>query len=145
MRIQVLLNEEAFPTTSISFGDLNTLQVRTLLRLADGSVDIDTASEKEYDIMSDLYDLGLLDQEYNLSERGQKAVAIAQKRGGSAEVQDAKRRQERLANFDRNNGSVGSNEVDDIEIQDGKALLSPDEGDDFEFELDDDDTLPPRF
>lgn len=108
MHIQDILNEDFKSNSSvpsIRFNDLNTLQVRTLLRLADGEVDIESASDSEYDVMADLADMGLLDDEYNLNERGQKAVAIAKKLGGSAEVADARARQRKYDSMDADDAS----------------------------------------
>lgn len=132
MHIQEILNEEVAQVTAptVTFNDLNTLQVRTLLRIANGEVDVDSASEKEYDIMTDLVDLGLLDQEYQLSQRGSNAVLIAKKLGGSAEVQAARQRTQAMQNA---TGDVEDVEValDTMDIDDDDV---PDD-DDFRFNI----------
>lgn len=51
---------------TISVADLNTLQVRTLERLKNGEVTIDTASEKEFEIIQDLIELGVVDDDGNV-------------------------------------------------------------------------------
>lgn len=50
----------------ISPNELDTLQLRTYNRIKGGEVDLDTADEKELDIIFDLIDLGVLDQDGNI-------------------------------------------------------------------------------
>lgn len=139
MKIQNILAEDfggapAAPATpSIKFKDLNTLQVRTLQRMADGQVDVDSANENEYDIMADLVELGLLDQEYQLTKAGQNAVAIAKKIGGSAELLDARKKQQAMSNFDRTGAAPDDVEVDGVEFDDADG--EPEEEDEFKFDL----------
>ena len=133
MKIQTLLNEDATmvasPATSLKYSDLNTLQIRTLQRIADGLVDVDSANDKEYDIIADLHDLGLLDDDYALTQRGQNAVAISKKLGGSSELMDAKRRQERM-------GQEAGDVVDDVEVEVGDEVPPEEEGDEeFNFDI----------
>lgn len=112
MKIQTILNEDFSqdmdagsvgdtqpPATSVPklrFNDLSTVQVGTLQRIANGSIDVDSASESDYDTMTELADLGLLDQEYQLNDRGAKVVAIAKKMGGSSELLAARAKQAKL-------------------------------------------------
>lgn len=140
MKIQNILSEDfqaqvATPAPKIKFSDLNTLQVRVLQKLADGSLDVDTASDSEYDIMADLAELGLLDNEYQLTKAGQKAVAIAQKLGGSAELLAAKKKQQAMNNFDRDGATtvdVETNDTDEVDPLTGDEVEDEDE---FRFNL----------
>lgn len=59
------------PTIAVS--DLNSLQLRTLNRLKDGVVDIDSASDKELDVIMDLIDIGLVDTDGNVTDAGLEA------------------------------------------------------------------------
>jgi len=61
----------AVPTMAVS--DLNSLQLRTLGRLRDGVVDMESASDKEMDIIMDLIDLGLVDHDGNVTDAGNEA------------------------------------------------------------------------
>lgn len=143
MKIQNILSEDfqaqvaATPAPKIKFSDLDTLQVRVLQKLADGSIDVDTAKDSEYDIMADLAELGLLDQDYQLTKAGQKAVAIAQKLGGSAELLAAKKKQQSMNDFDR--GSAPALDIDaEDDIVPADGLPADDEiedEDEFEFNL----------
>ena len=85
MRIQQVLNEslndplDSFsaedrepvdykaPAIDVSLEDLTSLQVRTLNRISNGLVTVDTASDKEFEIMQELEGLGLLDSEFKIS------------------------------------------------------------------------------
>lgn len=142
MKIQNILSEDfqaqvaATPAPKIKFSDLNSLQVGILQRMADGSVTIDNATDKQYDIMADLAELGLLDQEYQLTKAGQKAVAIAQKLGGSAELLAARKKQQSMNKFDRN--GVADLDVDDTVDNDalpGDEEVEDDDDDEFNFNL----------
>ncbi|QDJ96460.1 hypothetical protein Xoosp13_274 [Xanthomonas phage Xoo-sp13] len=117
MKIQSILNEDFAPTTpptatddtgaapqtpvedggdSLRFNDLSAAQVGTLKRIASGAIDVDSASDSDYDTMVELADLGLLDQEYNVNERGQKVIAIAKRLGGSSDILAARAKQDKL-------------------------------------------------
>lgn len=144
MKIQNILTEEfgtqvsPLQTPKLTFRDLNTLQVRTLQRIADGQVDVDSANDNEYDIMADLAELGLLDQEYQLTKSGQNAVAIAKKLGGSSELLAARKKQQSMNDFDRNGGNQDMDPpgLDNMGISDD-SVPDPDdeEGDEFDFNL----------
>jgi hypothetical protein len=142
MNIQNILSEDfqaqvaATPAPKIKFSDLDTLQVRVLQKIADGSLDVDTAKDSEYDIMADLAELGLLDQEYQLTKAGQKAVAIAQKLGGSAELLAARKKQQSMDTFDRD--GVPALDVEVGDTVDDDALPGDEEvedEDEFNFNL----------
>lgn len=66
------------PQIDVSLENLTSLQVRTLNRISSGLVTIDTASDKEFEIMQELEGLGLLDSEYDLSELGNNVLSGAQ-------------------------------------------------------------------
>lgn len=59
---------KGFSAPKISVSDLNTLQLRTLNRLKNGVVDLDSASDKELEIIMDLIDLGLVDVDGNVTD-----------------------------------------------------------------------------
>lgn len=65
---------KGFTAPAISVSDLNSLQLRTLKRVDSGLVDIESANEKELDIILDLIDLGLIDEEGNLTDAGRQAI-----------------------------------------------------------------------
>ena len=137
MRIQNLLSENYTPAApepiKLTFRDLNSLQVGLLLKIANGEVDVDSANEKQFDIMSDMVEMGLLTRDYDLSPSGAKAVEIAQKTGGSAELADVRRRQDALRQNDATDprGNIQPADVDSM-------VDSPEVDDPYE-EVDDDD------
>lgn len=61
---------KVFTAPKISVSDLNSLQMRTLKRLHDGIVDLDSASDKESEIIMDLIELGLVDVDGNVNASG---------------------------------------------------------------------------
>lgn len=74
------VNYEA-PSIDVSLEDLTSLQVRTLNRISNGLVTVDTASDKEFEIMQELEGLGLLDSEYEISELGTSVLSGAKDAG----------------------------------------------------------------
>lgn len=62
-----------FTAPKISVSDLNSLQLRTLNRLRDGIIDMESASDKEMDIIIDLIEIGLVDADGNVTDAGQEA------------------------------------------------------------------------
>lgn len=62
---------------AISISDLDSLQLRTLNRLNLHQVDLETASEKELNIILDLIDLGLVNDDGDLTDAGKKALEPA--------------------------------------------------------------------
>jgi hypothetical protein len=142
MKIQNILSEDfqaqvaSTPAPKIKFSDLNTLQVRLLQKIADGSLDLDTIKDSDYDILVDLQALGLLDDDYQLTKAGQKAVAIAQKLGGSAELLAARKKQQSMDTFDRD--GVPALDVEVGDTVDDDALPGDEEvedEDEFNFNL----------
>lgn len=146
MNIQNILSEEfqaqAATTAApkIKFSDLDTLQVRVLQRMADGILNVENAKENEYDIMADLAEMGLLDQEYELTRAGQKAVDIAKQIGGSAELMAARKKQQAMSQFDHQHSTGISDDPESLDGMDGMDV-GPDDSagiedeDEFEFEL----------
>ena len=61
---------KSFSAPKLSVSDLNSLQMRTLKRLRDGVVDLESASNKELDIILDLIELRLVDVEGNVNASG---------------------------------------------------------------------------
>lgn len=61
-------------TFDVTMADLNTLQLRTLERIANGLVTVDTASDREFEVMEDLHALGVLNDEYELSDIGRNLL-----------------------------------------------------------------------
>lgn len=137
MQIQNLIAEDfspeaAAPKPQLRLRDLNSLQRRTLQRLADGVVDVDSASEAEFEIISDLYQLGLLDDEYQVTKAGAKAVEII-KRLHTQEIDAARGRQDARDRFDASKGAS----VTDVDVPDvGGDTVVPDEDDEFDFSVD---------
>jgi hypothetical protein len=73
--------EYTAPSIDVSLEDLTSLQVRTLNRISNGLVTVDTASDKEFEIMQELEGLGLLDSEYEISELGTNVLSGAKDAG----------------------------------------------------------------
>lgn len=85
---------KSFSAGVMSVSDLNSLQIRTLKRLSSRAVDIETASDKEVDLIMELIELGLVDNDGELTPSGQEAIEapstnvdIAPKIAGS-EIED---------------------------------------------------------
>ncbi len=137
MQIQQLISEDFSPEAApaarpqLRLRDLNTLQRRTLQRLANGQVDVDSASDAEFEIINDLYQLGLLDQAYQLTKAGAKAVEIIKKLNAQ-EIEAARGRQSARDQFDASKGAT----VTDVEVPDvGPEAGVPDEEDEFDFSV----------
>lgn len=62
------------PSSTMAVSELKSLQLRTLGRLKDGVVDMETATDKEMDIIMDLIYLGLVDHDGNVTDAGQEAT-----------------------------------------------------------------------
>lgn len=88
---QSILSENAV----LTFRDLNSLQSTTLIRVARGKVDYETASPREQAIMDELASLGLLDDlSYEPTEDGMRVAQIASRyfsRRTGGEVQKPRR------------------------------------------------------
>ncbi len=94
MLIQQLLSENFTPEASfkkLRLADLNSLQRRTLQKLAAGTIDVDSANDQEVEDISGLYSMGLLDDEYNINNIGLKALELI-KMSQAREVEAARNR-----------------------------------------------------
>lgn len=140
MRIQVLLNEESMPTRSVSFDQLTDEQVYLLKKINSGRLDIETLEFEKLSSLDDLRDLGLIDDDYNLTERGTKAMAISRIHD-QRNLDSVRQKQAGVRDFDRRNSSDGFSDSDhDMGIADGKNLLPRrKEDDEFEFDFGDGD------
>jgi hypothetical protein len=76
----------------LSFSDLTPQQVGILLRMSSGDLSYDLASDTEMDMMDELRDIGLLDDEWELSREGQAAARLASETGGSHDLQKSRER-----------------------------------------------------
>lgn len=85
----------------VTLADLNTLQLRTLKRIAGGAVTVDTASDREFEVMDDLHAMGVLDDEYELSEIGHGLL-------------NAKSEPESLSSSMNDKDTIDADHVDDI-------------------------------
>lgn len=65
-----------FKAPKISVSDLDSLQLNTLHRLRDGRVTIDSANDRELDIIMDLIEIGLVDADGNITDSGQEAGEV---------------------------------------------------------------------
>lgn len=91
----------------LNFNDLSPMQVAAIRGIADGRVDFENASDKMLDVMDELQDLGVLNQQYELTGMGQKAAELAQKHGSLEKRKAQQRVQQR--------GKVSPDEEDDFE------------------------------
>lgn len=140
MRIQVLLNEESMPEREVTFEHLTPEQVHLLKKINSGRLDFEALDYEGVNNLGELSNLGLIDDEYELTERGMKAVAISRIHD-QRNLDAARQKQSGSRDFDRNNsGDAYSNPDFDMGVQNGKTLLPRSEEDDeFEFEFGDDD------
>lgn len=113
-----------FAAPKISVSDLNSLQLRTLNRVKTGQVDIETASDKELDIIMDLIELGLIDDDGNVTDAGNEAVEddsqyrISPNTDVDTEFNDDYDEQDRIRTADTDSIPVGVDDDDDDEITD---------------------------
>lgn len=113
-----------FTAPKMSVSDLNSLQLRTLDRVKTGQVDIETASDKELDIIMDLIELGLIDDDGNITDAGNEAVEddsqyrIAPDSDIDTEFNDDHDEQDRFRTADTDSIPVGVDDDDDDEITD---------------------------
>lgn len=113
-----------FTAPKISVSDLNSLQLRTLNRVKTGQVDIETASDKELDIIMDLIELGLIDDDGNVTDAGNEAVEddsqyrISPDTDVDTEFNDDYDEQDRVRTADTDSIPVGVDDDDDDEITD---------------------------
>lgn len=76
---------------SLDFNDLSSIQIGALRAIHDGRLDFDNASDRMQNVLYDLQDFNLIDDFYELTPTGQKAVKLAMEIGGSERRQAAQR------------------------------------------------------
>lgn len=95
MKVNEILNESTKVfEVKLDFNDLSTVQVAALKAIDDGRLDFDNASDRMLDVLYDLQDFNLLDQMFELTPTGGKAVRLTKKLGGSKEKRKAQSRKE---------------------------------------------------
>ncbi len=75
----------------LDFNDLTSIQIGALRSIHDNRFDFDTASERMLDVVTELQNLNLVDDIFDLTELGKQAVTIALRLGGSQRRQAAAR------------------------------------------------------
>ena len=78
--------------SNILFSDITPEQIGVLLKLNSGEIDIDSADERQFDVMTELRGMGIIDQDWNLSREGRAAAQHAERTGGSHDLQKARER-----------------------------------------------------
>lgn len=138
MRIQVLLNEESMPERKVHFDQLTDEQIYLLKKINAGRMDIEALEFEKLNDLDELMTLGLIDDDYGLTERGRKAVAISRIHD-QRNLDSVRQKQDGARAFDRNNSENQYTDYErDMGIQDGKTLLPKSkEDDEFEFEFGD--------
>lgn len=135
MQIQNILSEdftpEVAPRPQLRLRDLSPAQRRTLVRVADGVVDVDSANEAEFEVISDLYSLGLLDDEYQATKMGIKAVDVI-KQLNAQEIEAARNRDSARANFKPDDVEPAA--LDTMGVSDD-SVPDPDDEDEFDFSV----------
>lgn len=113
MKITTLL-ENMNPASSVMFSDLSPEQIGVILKLNSGEIDMDSADERQFDVMTELRGMGVIDAEWNLSREGRAAAQHAEQNGGSHDLQKAR---------ERSGSGGGSDEfgVDEFEVNLGPA------------------------
>jgi len=106
--------------SNILFSDITPEQIGVILKLNSGEIDIDSADERQFDVMTELRGMGIIDQDWNLSREGRAAAIHAEKNGGSHELQKAR---------DRSNAAPAEFGEDEFEVN-----LGPAGGEEFEEE-----------
>lgn len=91
MKLNAVLKEDGAVRT---FRDLEPFQVAMIKKMAKGGVDFENLSPNNWATVYQLQDLGLLDQQFGLTDKGARANEIASKIGGTdlrrARVRDQK-------------------------------------------------------
>ena len=127
MKIMKLLSEKF--TDKLSISDLNSLQLRTLKRLRDHDTDLDFASDRELYIIRDLQDLGLVDEEGELTDSGRSVFdgdgkIVAKADDDLMDIFD----DVELGNFeDDDDLDYDDDDDDDVEYEDYKSAREPPE------------------
>lgn len=78
-------------TMYLDFNDLTSIQIGALRAIYDNRLDFDNASERMLDVVSELQNLSLVDDTFELTDLGNKAVQLALQLGGSERRQAAAR------------------------------------------------------
>ena len=68
---------------SLDFNDLTSIQIGALRSLYNKRIDFDTASDRMHDVIFDLQNMNLVDDTYELTDLGVRAVNLALTLGGS--------------------------------------------------------------
>jgi hypothetical protein len=109
------------PKSGLKYKDLTSLQLHYLNKLASGKLDLDgDIPDNVQDVLDELLTFGLLDDSYELTNSGQKAVEIFHKLGGH-DLSVAADRQAKLGYLnDRNPDAVDGvdDEMEDFDDDD---------------------------
>lgn len=146
MRIQVLLNEEAVAPRAVTFEQLTPRQIHLLKKIHAGRIDFETMEFEDLDEVNELLHYGLVDDDYQPTERGLKALAIAKVKGDQ-ELDAVRQKQQAKSSFD-NREMPASDEPWHSGVASGKNLApnaSREIEDEFDFDLDvpvDDEEMP---
>ena len=98
------------------YRDLTSLQLHYLNKIASGKLNLDDEiPDNVQDVLDELQSLRLLDDAYELTDAGNKAVHIFQKLGRSGELASAANRQAKLGYLNDKDDDNQSNDVDDID------------------------------
>lgn len=79
MQLKTVLKENAM----LTFRDLSSFQIAMVKKIADGNFDLDNLMPKDWAIMDQLQDLGLIDAQYNLTPVGSRAAELGKKFGST--------------------------------------------------------------
>jgi len=87
MKINDMINEQEYLTleNDLSFNDLSSLHIAALRAIDEGRMDVDNASDRMMFVLYELQEFTLVDDEYNLTRMGYKAIMLAHRLGGSLE------------------------------------------------------------
>ena len=99
-------------TKDISFDDLSSLHIAAIRAIADNRMDYDNMSDRMMDVVSELQAYGLVDDTYNLTGAGNKALTIYHMVGGGAERRRAAA-QKHVDVDDIYNTDYGPNDLED--------------------------------
>lgn len=135
MKITSILNERQQEISPIQiFKTLTPLQIGAIKRIAAGNLDpfAHELSEKTHALMDSLVDMGVLEQDYSLSQLGQRVNDISS-RISSKDVRDARKSQFRKE-FDALKRVTGKKRPTEVEVEgdDEDDGVEADEGDDEE-------------
>jgi hypothetical protein len=121
MKLNTILENFDAPKSGLKYKDLTSLQLHYLNKLASGKLDLDgDIPDNVQDVLDELLTFGLLDDSYELTNSGQKAVEIFHKLGGH-DLSVAADRQAKLGYLnDRNPDAVDGvdDEMEDFDDDD---------------------------